>query len=166
MRKFAEMNVLLRTRTELPDGLKLTTEDFREDWSLTRSAGARRLQKRIQKHGWNLVTNSAGVERSGVGPTAQHAIAAALTLALRRVSAHFNVVEIEQIQLTQYPWFFLARVITLPYRIQESASFSICDDVRPLPARTRQRSAALDTAEMHPLFASAMPQLKEMLTLS
>jgi hypothetical protein len=166
MRKIAETNVFIRTRVELPDGLRLATENFHEGWSLTRSAGARRLQKRIQKHGWNLVGNSAGLEKSGVGPTAQHAIAAALTLALRRVSAQFNAVEVGHIQLTQYPWFFLARVVTNPYRIQESASLSVCDDAVPLPARARQSSMALDTAALHPLFASAMPQLKEMLILS
>src|ERR1700677_176048 len=166
MRKIAETNVLIRTRIELPGGLSLATEDFREGWSLTRSAGARRLQKRIQKHGWDLVGNSVGLEKSGVGPTAQHAIAAAMTLTFRRVSAHFNVVEVEHIQLTQYPWFFLARVITHPYRIQQSAFISVCDDAVPLPARARQRSAPLDTAAQHPLFASAMPQLREMLILT
>jgi hypothetical protein len=166
MRKIAETNVLIRTRIELPGGVSMATEDFREGWSLTRSAGARRLQKRIQKHGWSLVGNSVGLERSGVGPTAQHAIVAALTLALRRTSAHVNVVELEHIQLTQYPWFFLARVITHPYRIQESASLPVCDDAVPLPARARQSLAPLDTAAQHPLFASAMPQLKEMLILA
>jgi hypothetical protein len=166
MRNIAETNLLVKTRVELPNGLKLATEEFREGWSFTRSLDARRLHKKIQKHGWNLVRNSAGLERSGVGPTSQHAIACALTLALRRLTPGFNAAEIEHIQLTQYPWFFLARVIVHPYLIQESATLSVCDDVRPLPIRARQRSLPLHTAALHPLFASAMPQLKELLTLS
>lgn len=166
MRKIAETNILVRTSVELPHGLRMATEEFREGWNFTRSVDARRLQKRILRHGWNLVRNSFGLERSGVGPTSQHAVAGALTLALRRLSANFNAVEIEHIQLTQYPWFFLARVIVHPYRIQESAILSLCDDAVPLAVRARQRSLPLHAAARHPLFASAMPQLKEMLILS
>jgi hypothetical protein len=97
MRKIAETNILVRTRVELPHGLRMATEEFREGWNFTRSVDARRLQKRILKHGWNLVRNSSGLERSGVGPTSQHAVAGALTLALRRLTAYFNAVEIEHI---------------------------------------------------------------------
>jgi hypothetical protein len=166
MRNIVETNILVRTRVELPHGLRMATEEFREGWNFTRSVDARRLQKRILKHGWNLVRHSSGLERSGVGPTSQHAVAGALTLALRRLTAHFNAVEIEHIQLTQYPWFFLARVIVHPYRIQESATLSVSDDAVPLAVRARQRSLPLQSAARHPLFASAMPQLKEMLILS
>jgi hypothetical protein len=144
----------------------MATEEFREGWNFTRSVDACRLQRKILRHGWNFVRNSSGLERSGVGPTSQHAIASALTLALRPLTAHFNAVEVEQIQLTQYPWFFLARVNVHPYRIQEVATLSVSDDVLPLSLRARQKSLQLQTAALHPLFASAMPQLKEMLILS
>jgi hypothetical protein len=166
MRTIGEQNLLVRTQAELPAGLKMAREDYREGWSFARSADARRLKKKIEKHGWNLVRGNAGFERGGVGPTSQHAIAGALTLALRRLTAHFNAVEIEHIQLTQYPWFFLARVIVHPYRIQQSAMPSVCDDAVPLPARARQGSMPVQKAALHPLFASAMPELKEMLVVS
>jgi hypothetical protein len=165
MRKIAESNMLVQSRVELPHGLRMATEEFREGWNFTRSVDARRLQKRIQRHGWTLIKNSSGLERSGVGPTSQHAIAGALSLALRRLTAHFNAVEIEHIQLTQYPWFFLARVIVHPYRIQEGAALFVSDDPIPVPVRARQRSQPLNTAVLHPLFANATPHFKEMLIL-
>jgi hypothetical protein len=166
MRNIAELNMLVRTRVELPIGLKLATEEFREGWNFTRSVDACRLKKKILKHGWNFIRTSAGLERSGVGPTSQHAVASALTLALRRTTSHFNAVEVEHIQLTQYPWFFLARVTVYPYCIQEGATLPVCDEAVPLPIRCRQRSLQLRTAALHPLFAGAMPQLKEWLISS
>jgi len=166
MRAIVEQNLLVRAQIELPAGLKMAREEYREGWSFARSADARRLQRKIAKHGWNLVRSNAGFERSGVGPTSQHAIAGALTLALRRLTAQFNAVEIEQIQLTQYPWFFLARVIVHPYRIQQGGMLSGCDDTTPLPVRARQGSLPVHKAALHPLFASAMPHLKEMLVVS
>lgn len=166
MRNIAEMNLLVRTRVELPIGLKLATEEFREGWNFTRSVDSCRLKKKILKHGWNFIGTSEGLERSGVGPTSQHAVASALTLALRRTTAHCNAVEVEHIQLTQYPWFFLARVTVYPYSIQEGATLPVCDEAIPLPFRTRQRSLPPHAAALHPLFAGAMPQLKELLILS
>jgi hypothetical protein len=166
MRTITEQNLLVRTQVELPAGFKMAREEYREGWSLARSADAGRLKRKIEKHGWNLVRGKAGFERSGVGATSQHATDGALTLALRRLTAHFNAVEIEHIQLTQYPWFFLARVIVHPYRIQQSAMLSVCDDAAPLPVRARQGSQPAHSAALHPLFASAMPELKEMLVVS
>jgi len=106
MRAIAELNVLLRTQIQLPVGLKLATDEFREGWNFVRSTDARRLEKRIQTRGWNFIKIADGELRSGVGETSQLAIASALKLALRRVSTHFNAVEVEHIELTQYPWFF------------------------------------------------------------
>ncbi len=138
MRTIAELNVLLRERTELPVGLKLATVEFREGWNFVRSADARRLEKRIQARGWNFIRIADGSLRSGVGDTSQEAIASALKLALRRVSKHFNAVEVEHIELTQYPWFFLARVRVYPYRIQQGAVLPVPDEAFPVPIASRQ----------------------------
>ena len=159
MHKISEQNVLVRTRVELPDGLKLPTEEFREGWNFARSVDARRLHKRILKYRWNFIGTTVGLEKSGVGPTSQQAIAGALTLALRPITSRFNAVEIDHIQLTRYPWFFLARVTVHPYRIQEGASLSVGDEGIAPSIRSQQRSLSLKKTSMHPLFASTMPQL-------
>jgi hypothetical protein len=166
MRAIAEQNVLIREQAELPADFKMATEVFRNGWCFTRSANAQRLKKKIEKHGWNLMKNGAGCERSGVGQTSQMAVTAALALALRRLTVDFNAAEIEHIQLTQYPWFFLARVIIHPYRIQESAAFPFREDTGFSPVRARQGSMPADQASLHPLFAGAMSQLKDLLVVS
>jgi hypothetical protein len=160
MRAIAELNVLLRTQIELPAGLKLATEEFREGWNFVRAGDARRLEKKIQTRGWNFIKIADGELRSGVGETSQLAIASALKLALRRVSTHFNAVEVEHIELTQYPWFFLARVRVYPYRIQEGAVLPVPDEE---PIHSQPRGLPPQSPELFPHFGSAMPMLKEML---
>lgn len=163
MRDIAESNMLLRVQVDLPDGIKLSTEGFREGWNFVRSVDARWLEKKIQARGWNFIKLGDGSLRSGVGDTSQEAIASALKLALRRVSEHFNAVEVDHIELTQYPWFFLARVSVNPYRIQQCMVLPTQDEVAPVAAAPRHRLLSPDADRMYPHFGSAMPQLKQML---
>jgi hypothetical protein len=166
MRTIAQSQMLLRTQTELPDGLKLATDEFREGWDFVRSANALRMGKQIIMRGWNFVSVADGSLRSGVGDTSQEAIGSALKLALRHISMHFNAVEVEHIELTQYPWFFLARVRIYPFRIQQGAELPVPEDVEAIPALRRQRRPPIDAGLLYPHFGSAMPQLKQMLISS
>jgi hypothetical protein len=162
MRTIAEQNVLLRMRVELPVGLKLATHEFREGWSFV-TGDASRLEKKIRMRGWNFIKIADGALKSGVGETSQEAIAGALKLALRHMSAHFNAVEVEHIELTQYPWFYLARVRIYPYRIQQDAVLPAPDEPECLKMAPRQKRLPLHAAALYPEFGSAMPRLKQML---
>lgn len=166
MRTIAELNVLLRTRAELPVNLKLATDEFREGWNFVRTVTAQRLEKKIRTRGWNFIKIADGLLRSGVGDTSQAAIASALKLALRRVSEHFNAVEVERIDMTQYPWFYLARVRVNSYLIQQAAVAPVPDEAVTMPISVRQRRLPPQSAELLPHFGSAMPMLKEMLLSS
>jgi len=73
---------------------------------------------------------------------------------------------VERIELTQYPWFFLARVRVYPFRIQQGAVLPVGDEIMPFPVAPRRRRLAASSSEMFPNFGSAMPMLKEMLTAS
>jgi hypothetical protein len=158
--------MLVRARVELPGGLHLATEEFREGWNIVRTVNAQRLKKKIQSRGWNFIRIPDESLRSGVGDTSQEAIANALRLALRRVSTHFNTAEVDHIELTQYPWFFLARVRVYPYRIQQDALLPLPDESLSTPVAPRQRRLPLQAEALYPHFGSAMPQLKQMLISS
>ncbi len=166
MRTVAERNMLLRARTKLPDGLKLSTDEFREGWELVRTLDARRLEKQIALCGWNIIKISEELLRSGVGETSKEAIANALKLSLRRINEHFNAVEVEHIELTQYPWFFLARVRVAPFRIQQDAVFPVSDKAEVFPVSPRQRRLPVHAEVLYPHFESVIPQLKELLISS
>jgi hypothetical protein len=75
-------------------------------------------------------------------------------------------VEVEHIELTQYPWFFLARVRVYPYRIQEGAVLPIPDEAAPIPIDSRPKRSPSRADELFPHFGSAMPMLKELLISS
>ena len=166
MRTIAELNMLMRAQTELPDGLNLTTEEFREDWNFLRTVNAQRLEKKILTRGWSFIRIADESLRSGVGDTSQEAIASALKLALRRISTDSNAAQVEHIELTQYPWFFLARVRVYPFRIQQGAAPSVADDSLPASISPRQRRLPPHAAALYPHFGSAMPQLRQMLISS
>ena len=125
MRNIAELTMLLRERVELPDGLELATEEFREGWNSVRSGDVHWLDKKIRMRRWHFMWIAEESLRSGVGQTSQEAIASALKLALRRVSEHFNAAEVEHIELTKYPWFFLARVTVIHIRFSR-VQFCMC----------------------------------------
>jgi hypothetical protein len=127
MRAIAELTIVLRGRVALPDNLKLVIDEFQEGWNLVRSGDANWLDKKIRRCGWHFIRIAERSLRSGVGTTSQEAIVSALKLALRRVSNRFNAAKVEHIELTEYPWFFLARVSVYPYQIQQSAILSISD---------------------------------------
>jgi hypothetical protein len=162
----AESNVMLRGQTNLPVGFKVATEKFLEGWTRMRSGGVVRLEKKVQVRGWNFLSIAEGAIKSGVGETSQEAISCALKLALRGVDAHSNAVEVEQIQLTQYPWFCLARVRVHPYRIQEDSELPALAEVALTPPAARERRFSCEAAELFPEFGAAIPMLKEMLIAS
>ena len=166
MHTIAELNLLLRVPAELPQGLRLATDEFREGWSFARSVDAHRLKKRILRRRWNFIKIDTGCLRSGVGNTAQEAITVALKLALREINEHLNAVEIKHIELTRYPWFFLARVAVHPYRIQQDALLSLRCDAVARPIVRRRERLPLHSNALLPQFARAMPQLRQVLISS
>lgn len=149
-----------------PKALKLATGKFSEGWKLSRSVDVRHLKNRILNLGWNLIKIDEGTLRSGVGETAQEAIASALKLALRSVSEHLHAVEVERIHLTQYPWFFLARIIVRPYLIQQSTDLPVLDGKESLPIIPSRRQLPTYASVLYPHFGGAMPQLRRMLISS
>lgn len=162
MSTIAESNVLLRAQADFPAGFKVATEEALTGWNLMRTGGARRLKQKIQKSGWNFIRMAQGALRSGVGPNAKDAVANALRLALRRIDSRSNAVEIEGIELTKYPWFFLARVRVQPYCIQLDA------DLPTLASAGQEMDAVEDMPTLEqekgfPQFGASLPVLRELL---
>jgi hypothetical protein len=166
MRTIAKSHILLRDRIELPDDLRLSTEEFCENWNFVRSTNALRLGERLILRGWSFARIASGPMRNGVGDTLQEAIVSGLKLALHHVGTRFNAAEIEHIELTQYPWFFLAKVRVLPCIIQKGVALSVTEASIPSPVARRPRRLPLNSAALYPDFGLAMPMLKEMLITS
>jgi hypothetical protein len=163
MGTIAESNMLLHPQAELPAGVRMATEEFGEGWRRVRAGGKGRLEKTVRAKGWYFIRVADGVLHSGVGATAPEAIASALKMELRRLSAHSHAVEVERIELTRYPWFFLARVLVSPYRIQPEAALpGFCQAL----AAPRRRGSLHRSALTIPSFGCAAPELRDMLLAS
>ena len=82
MRDLAELNVLLRLQSEMPEGLKLATDYFRDGWHRLRTGNARGLEKKIKARNWHFIRTPKGTTGSGTGTTPQQAVVRALDHAL------------------------------------------------------------------------------------
>jgi hypothetical protein len=133
MRDITEHTVLSRVTVKLPNNLTVETEDFLEGWSFLRSGDLHWVDKEIRKCGWHFIWIADSSQRGGVGQTEQAAIAAALKLALRRVSPDFNAANVDTIELVQYPWFFIAKVRVYPYQIQQDVVLLTSEKDMPPP---------------------------------
>ncbi len=125
MRDIAELTVLLRAPTEMPDGLKLARDDFREGWNRVRTYNAKGLEKKIKARRWEFIPASKCIVAAGLGESPKQAIARALDHALAQVSSHLNAIEIRNIQTTQYPWFWVVRLSVNAFRIQQSEAMPV-----------------------------------------
>ena len=147
MNSISESNVLLRAETELPSGFKVATDEYRDGWHRMRSGGANRLEKKMKARGWSFTPAPGGTLRSGVGKTAEDAIGSALCQALGEMELESNAVEVGRMEVTRYPWFFVARVRVQPYRIQPGTL-----NESAMPAK-----AATNTLGRYPQYDNAMP---------
>ncbi len=136
MQDLTELTTLSRVTTEMPDGLQISMDDFQEGWNRVLSGDVHWLDKEIRRRGWHFVWIAEPSVRSGVGKTAQTAIAGALKLALRKVLPSFNAANIDHIDVTEFPWFFLAKVRVYPYQIQQNTTLHNVADAAILPAKS------------------------------
>lgn len=146
MNSISESNVLLRAETELPSDFKVATDEYRDGWHRMRSGGANRLEKKMRARGWSFTPAAGGTLRSGVGKTAQDAIGSALCQALAELELESNAAEVGHMEVTKYPWFFVARVCVQPYRIQ--------------PGALNESALPVNAPALYPRYGSAMPMMR------
>ncbi len=151
MQRITAQSVLLRSRPEMPTDLELTKNEFEEGWSFVRS-GALRLEKKLHKFGWQVIRTNDESRQGGVGATAQQAIYRALELALRRTNEDFNGLEVRSIRVTTYPWFVLARLEVLQFKIQQAPVRPQPDSLFPLSASIRRKGSPANAPWLTPVF--------------
>jgi|HubBroStandDraft_1064217.scaffolds.fasta_scaffold390603_1 hypothetical protein len=133
MQDIAELTVLTRVTAALPNSLRISTEDFQEGWSFVTSGDVHRVDKAVRDCGWHFIWVAEPSQRGGVGQTEQVAVVSALKLALRRVNPGFNAANIDNIVITKYPWFFIAKIKIYPCQIQQGSVLKTSNRAIPLP---------------------------------
>jgi hypothetical protein len=163
MIKIAETKVLLRAAPCMPLGFKVATEEFRNGWCLMKSGGTQRLANKVRSLGWHMVRLAEVDLRSGVGKTGPDAVANALSLALRRLDGRSNAVEVEAVEIVDYPWFFLARLKVVPYSVQQQAALPLDDQPSMGQLAGRHHRVPAPTQSYLPPAVGPMPMLRQVL---
>jgi hypothetical protein len=146
MHKIKELTIIVRDQIQLPDELNLETEVFPEGWKVVQSGNAYWLDQQIRAYGWHFVRPSQGLLRSGVGQTPEEALTHASKLALRRIEARFNAVEVRSFEMSNYPGFCIARLQVFPCQIQMNAVLSPSGEDSELPMAACARRRAITAA--------------------
>jgi hypothetical protein len=165
MHEITEQDLFLSEQVELPASLRISTDAFCEGWKMAPTVNAWQLEEMIGAREWNFIKVAEGVLANGVGETSQVAIANALRLALLRKNARFNAVDVEYIEISQYPWFFLARMRVCQYLIQQCASRDASDEFSSLSFSSPKKRLPHQANDPYPSFNSSMPSIKQILTL-
>ena len=166
MCKIAAWTMLLRVQTELPAGLEVTTDRFSDGWQCVQAGDTERFKEEIQVRGWSYIMHAGGLLGNGVEDTSQEAIDSAVKVVLCHIGQRFNAVEIEHIELTQYPWFYLARVGVRIYRIQPDAAMPAADISGDRRINRSTRRLPRQPSVLYPQFESVLPAVRELLVLS
>lgn len=126
--RIVALATLVHGSAKLPGDLELVTEKFDEDWNLVRSGDVHWLDKEVRARGWHFIRITEAMLRSGLGTTAQEAIAGTLRMALSHVGERFNTAQVRHFEVSKYQNFFLARVKIYPYQIQQGETLPVSDE--------------------------------------
>lgn len=165
MLDIAEHTVILREPIAMPEDFNLVTEKFCENWSFALKFNAQQLEKKIRAKKWLFVKIADGLQANGVGDCSREAIVNALKLVACHTSEHSNAAEVKFIELTHYPWFYLARVRACQYHIHSGSCLIVPDKLLALASAARRQPPPIHAEALYQGFGSVMPLLKQMLVL-
>ena len=103
-------SMFLRSGCLLPGGFRLKQERFNKGWMLAGDISAAGLDATLRRSGWHFRSFFFSCYRLGCGKTEISAISHATARALRLIADKFNVAEVDQVQVSNYPGFRIARV--------------------------------------------------------
>lgn len=120
-------SVFLRKDCILPDHLEPLQEPVCDNWTMVQEIAAPVFDSVISQSGWNLVWINGASSRRGFGATQENATSRALARALEGVRQRFNAAELDSVQVTKYPGFYIAKVAVQPRQIQHDTSLEISE---------------------------------------
>jgi hypothetical protein len=102
--------MFVRSGCVLPGGFRLRQERFNRGWMVAGDISATGLDATLRRSGWHFRSFLESWSRLGCGRTDAAAVEHATTRALRRMAEEFNVAEVDQVRVSNYGGFRIARV--------------------------------------------------------
>jgi hypothetical protein len=121
-------SVFLRKDCILPDHLEPLQESVCDNWTMVQEIAAPIFDSVIRQSGWHFMWINGASARRGFGTTQENATSRALVHALHGVRQRFNAAELDSVQVTKYPGFYIANVAVQPRQIQHHTSLDAPDE--------------------------------------
>jgi hypothetical protein len=118
-------SVFLRKDCVLPDHLEPLQELVCDNWTMVQDIAAPVFDSVIRQSGWHFMWINGTSVRRGFGATQENATSRALGHALHGVKQRFNAAELDSVQVTRYPGFYVANVSVQPRQIQHDTSLEM-----------------------------------------
>jgi hypothetical protein len=113
----------------MPFGVNVSQEPFCDGWMSVPETDVNVLDGLIRAADWHFMWISDGTSRFSVGKTEDGASKSAIFLALQKVDPQFNAAELDQLQTTRHPGFYIARAFLHPRHIQRHGILGQADDI-------------------------------------
>jgi hypothetical protein len=121
-------SVFLRKGCILPNPLDPLQGPIGDHWTMVEEIPASVFDTMIRHAGWHFMWVHGASARRGFGTTRDHATSRALSHALNGVRRRFNAAELDSVQVTKYPGFYMAKVAVQPRQIQHHTSLEMPDE--------------------------------------
>lgn len=126
--------MFLRVGCSLPDGLGLKQQHFSESWMSVENMLSPVLDVGLRAKGWHFMWLEGAHSRLGIGRTEQSATGRAITLVLNQIKGSLNAAELDSINVSRYPGFWIAKGTLHARQIQQQSCLGPVDEVpiRPI----------------------------------
>ena len=130
-------SVFLRKGCVMPPHFDLAQQPCADNWMLLDDIGSPVLDTMIRQAGWHFLCLQGSYSHSGVGRSRDGAIHRALARVLKGLKMRFNAAELESVQVSSYPFFYIAKVTVQACHIQKHTSLEQAfeDNARARTAR-------------------------------
>jgi hypothetical protein len=116
--------IFLRTTCLLPEGLDLIPKQFSESWVSIEKTTSAALDVKVRGAGWQFMWLREVCSSLAFGQTEASAVSKATSRALKGIKTCFNAADFEELAVSRYPGFKVARVTLCARHIQQDALLS------------------------------------------
>jgi hypothetical protein len=116
--------MFLRTACLLPDGLDLAPKRFSDAWMSVEETTSATMDLKVRGAGWHFLWLKDTYSRLAFAQTEALVVTKAVSRALKEIKGGFNAAEFDELVVSRYPGFRVARATLHARHIQQEALLS------------------------------------------
>lgn len=116
--------MFLRSECLLPDGLDLEPKHFSDAWVSLEETTSATLDAKVRGAGWHFIWLKDAHSRLAFARTETLAVLKAVSRGLKEIRCGFNAAEFDEVAVSRFPGFIVARATLHARHIQQDALLS------------------------------------------